>query len=78
MYTKTKFIQDASILGTLFDGYLLATGESFHNDSPINKYIEVKYFNAMGGSQEEIKTIKPNQIFTNYNPLTKAKVLTNI
>lgn len=76
--TKTKFLRDAGILTTLFDGYLLATGESFHNDSPINKYIEVKYFNAMGGSQEEIKTIKPNEIFTNYNPLTKAKVLTKI
>ena len=78
MITKTKFLKDVGILDTLFDGYLLQVGESFHNDSPINKYIEVKYFNAMGGSQEEIKTIKPNEIFTNYNPLTKAKVLTNI
>lgn len=76
--TKNKFLKDAGILNTLFDGYLLATGESFHNDSPINKYIEIKYFNAMGCSQEEIKVIKPNEIFTNYNPLTKAKVLTNI
>ena len=78
MYTKTNFLKDANVLGTLFDGYLLATGESFHNDSPTNKYVEIKYFNAMGCSQEEIKVIKPNQIFTNYNPLTKAKVLTNI
>jgi len=78
MITKKQFIQECSILGTLFDGYLLATGESFHNDSPTNKYIKVKYINAMGCSQEEIKTIKPNEIFTNYNPLTKAKVLTNI
>ena len=78
MITKTKFLKDVGILNTLSDDYLLQVGESFHNDSPINKYIEVKYFNAMGGSQEEIKTIKPNEIFTNYNPLTKAKVLTNI
>lgn len=78
MITKKQFIQKCSVLNTLFDGYLLATGESFHNDSPINKYIKVKYINAMGCSQEEIKTIKPNEIFTNYNPLTKAKVLTNI
>lgn len=78
MITKTKFLKDVGILDTLFDGYLLATGESFHNDSPTNKYVEIKYFNAMGGSQEEIKVIKPNEIFTNYNPLTKAKVLTNI
>lgn len=78
MITKTKFLKDVGILGTLFDGYLLQVGESFHNDSPNNKYIEIRYFNAMGCSQEEIKTIKPNEIFTNYNPLTKAKVLTNI
>jgi len=76
--TKTKFLKDAGILNTLFDGYLLEVGESFHNDTPTNKYIEVKYFNAMGYRQEEIKIIKPNEIFTNYNPLTKAKVLTNI
>lgn len=69
MYTKTKFLKDASILNTLFDGYLLDTGESFHNDSPINKYIEVG---------ENIEVIKPNQIYTNYNPRLKAKVLTNI
>ena len=78
MITKKQFIQECRVLGTLFDGYLLATGESFHNDTPTNKYIKIKYFNAMGCSQEEIKTIKPNEIFTNYNPLTKAKVLTNI
>lgn len=76
--TKTKFLKDAGILNTLFDGYLLEVGESFHNDTPTNKYIEVKYFNAMGYRQEEIKIIKPNEIFTNYNPLTKAKVLTNV
>ena len=78
MITKTKFLKDVGILNTLFNGYLLQVGESFHNDSPTNKYVEIKYFNAMGCSQEEIKTIKPNEIFTNYNPLTKAKVLTNI
>lgn len=78
MITKKQFIQECRVLNTLFDGYLLQVGESFHNDSPINKYIEIRYFNAMGCSQEEIKTIKPNEIFTNYNPLTKAKVLTNI
>lgn len=69
MYTKTNFLKDANVLNTLFDGYLLATGESFHNDSPINKYIEV------GG---KIEIIRPDAIFTNYNPRLKAKVLTNI
>lgn len=69
MYTKTKFLKDAGILNTLFDGYLLGIGESFHNDTPINKYIEVG---------EKIEIIRPNQIFTNYNPRLKAKVLTNI
>lgn len=67
--TKTKFLKDAGILNTLFDGYLLGIGESFHNDSPINKYIEVG---------EKIEVVKPNQIYTNYNPRLKAKVLTNI
>jgi len=67
--TKTKFLKDAGILNTLFDGYILQVGESFHNDSPINKYIEVG---------EKIEIIRPDSIFTNYNPRLKAKVLTNI
>lgn len=69
MITKNEFLKQCSILNTLFDGYFLQVGESFHNDTPINKYIEVG---------EKIEIIRPNQIYTNYNPRLKAKVLTNI
>ena len=69
MITKNEFLKQSSILNTLFDGYLLQVGESFHNDTPTNKYIKVG---------EKIEIIRPNQIFTNYNPRLKTKILTNI
>lgn len=69
MITKNEFLNQSSILNTLFDGYLLEVGESFHNDSPINKYIEIG---------DKVEIVKPNEIFTNYNPRLKTKVLTNI